>query len=44
MLDRTDFGITAYPHSIGHGVSLWLEIEAVRDDSNRTREANDAAQ
>ena len=44
MLDRTDFGMTAYPNSIGHSVSLWLEIEAIRDESVPTKEANDAAQ
>jgi polyisoprenoid-binding protein YceI len=31
-LDRTAFGITAFPHAIGHGVSAWLELEAIRDD------------
>jgi polyisoprenoid-binding protein YceI len=33
MLDRTTFGITAFPDSIGHGVSVWIELEAIRDDS-----------
>ena len=32
MLDRTDYGITAFPHSIGHRVMVWLELEAIRDD------------
>ena len=31
-LDRTDFGITAHPGSIGRHVTLWLELEAIRDD------------
>ncbi len=31
-LDRNDFGITANPNSIGAHVSLWLELEALRDD------------
>ncbi|KQZ71173.1 polyisoprenoid-binding protein [Rhodanobacter sp. Root561] len=32
MLDRNDYGITANPNSIGAQVSVWLELEAVRDD------------
>ena len=32
MLDRDAFGITAYSDSIGHQVSVWLELEAIRDD------------
>lgn len=31
-LNRDDFGITAFDRSIGHHVTLWLELEAVRDD------------
>ncbi|WP_426700764.1 YceI family protein [Rhodanobacter sp. Col0626] len=31
-LDRSSFGITANPGSIGGQVSVWLELEAVRDD------------
>ena len=31
-LDRTDFGMTANPGSIGRRVTLWLELEAIRDD------------
>ncbi|TAL85066.1 MAG: YceI family protein [Rhodanobacter sp.] len=31
-LDRRDFGITAYPDSIGQHVTIWLQIEAIRDD------------
>ena len=31
MLDRNDYGITANPNSIGAQVSVWLELEAVRD-------------
>ncbi|GAA0701798.1 polyisoprenoid-binding protein YceI [Dyella sp. SG562] len=32
-LDRNDFGITASPHSIGRNVTVWLELEAILDDS-----------
>lgn len=32
-LDRADFGIDAYAHSIGASVNLWFELEATRDDS-----------
>jgi polyisoprenoid-binding protein YceI len=32
MLDRTDFGMTAFKGSIGQGVSVWLELEAIKDD------------
>jgi polyisoprenoid-binding protein YceI len=42
MLDRTDFGMTYHPGSIGRSVSLWLEIEAIREE--RTPEGADAAQ
>lgn len=31
-LDRNDFGIRANPNSIGANVSVWLELEALRDD------------
>ncbi len=31
MLDRTDFGMDAYSRSIGEHVSVWLELEAIRD-------------
>jgi len=31
-LDRTAFGMTANPGSIGQHVTVWLEIEAIRDD------------
>ena len=31
-LDRTDFGITANPNSIGRTVTVWLELEAILDD------------
>lgn len=36
MLNRNDFGITATPNSIGQSVSLWLELEAIQDDPNRS--------
>lgn len=42
MLDRTDFGMTAHSGSIGQHVSVWLEIEAIREE--RQRENTDAAQ
>jgi polyisoprenoid-binding protein YceI len=42
MLDRTDFGMTANQGSIGQHVSVWLEIEAIREE--RKREDTDAAQ
>lgn len=32
MLDRNDFGMDAYSRSIGEHVSVWLELEAIRDD------------
>jgi polyisoprenoid-binding protein YceI len=40
MLDRKAFGMTAYGGSIGQQVSVWLELEGVRDDdaSRSTRE------
>jgi polyisoprenoid-binding protein YceI len=31
-LDRKAFGITAFGSSIGQQVSVWLELEAIRDD------------
>ncbi|OOG45427.1 YceI family protein [Rhodanobacter sp. C01] len=33
MLDRDAFGMTAFAGSIGHQVSVWLEIEAIRGDT-----------
>jgi polyisoprenoid-binding protein YceI len=30
-LDRNDFGMHAYPGSIGAHVSVWLELEAIPD-------------
>ena len=35
-LNRDDFGITATPNSIGHGISVWLELEAIQDDHVKT--------
>ncbi|WP_082190349.1 YceI family protein [Frateuria defendens] len=32
MLDRTDFGITSNPGSVGRDVMVWLEVEAIRDE------------
>ena len=32
MLDRNDFGMTAFKGSIGQNVSVWLELEAIKDD------------
>lgn len=40
MLNRDDFGITANAHSIGHGVSVWLELEAVQDDHLNTHQGS----
>ncbi|WP_266159400.1 YceI family protein [Dyella silvatica] len=40
MLDRTDFGITANQGSIGRSVSVWLELEAIRDDAVQTDSTN----
>lgn len=42
MLDRADFGMTTTQGSIGQHVSVWLEIEAIRED--RDPESTDAAQ
>ncbi|MEO8997841.1 MAG: YceI family protein [Rhodanobacter sp.] len=36
MLDREAFGITAYAGSIGQQVSVWLELEAIRDEHATT--------
>ncbi len=36
MLQREDYGITATPNSIGHGVSVWLELEAIQEDNHRS--------
>lgn len=32
MLDRNDFGMHAFAGSIGAHVSIWLELEAIRDN------------
>ncbi|WP_267222383.1 YceI family protein [Dyella silvae] len=40
MLQRDDFGMTSNANSIGHSVSVWLELEAVQDDHiNTTKES-----
>jgi polyisoprenoid-binding protein YceI len=31
MLNRNDFGMHAYAGSIGEHVSVWLELEAIRE-------------
>jgi polyisoprenoid-binding protein YceI len=31
-LDRRTFGMTSFPGSIGQQVTVWLELEAIRDD------------
>lgn len=36
MLHRDDFGITGNANSIGHSVSVWLELEAVQDEHANT--------
>lgn len=43
-LDRNDYGITATPNSIGHSVTVWLELEAILDDSAKpaTAKPNDS--
>jgi polyisoprenoid-binding protein YceI len=33
-LDRKAFGMTAYGGSIGQQVSVWLELEGIRDDGD----------
>ncbi|WP_460875309.1 YceI family protein [Rhodanobacter koreensis] len=33
LLDRDAFGMTSFAGSIGHQVSVWLEIEAIRSDA-----------
>jgi polyisoprenoid-binding protein YceI len=33
MLDRTDFGISSNPVAVGRSVAVWLELEAVLDDT-----------
>jgi polyisoprenoid-binding protein YceI len=40
-LDRTDFGITGNANSIGHDVSIWLEIEAIRGDAPTSKKEPD---
>jgi polyisoprenoid-binding protein YceI len=37
-LDRTLFGMTSSPNSIGRSVNVWLEVEAIRGDGASTRE------
>lgn len=32
-LDRRTFGMTAFPRSLGDQVTVWLELEAIRDDN-----------
>jgi polyisoprenoid-binding protein YceI len=44
MLDRTDFGMTSNLGSIGRSASLWLEIEAIREERAPAQEPADAAQ
>jgi len=39
MLNRDDYGITATPNSIGHGVSVWLELEAIQEDQAHSKES-----
>ena len=38
QLDRRDFGITAFGHSIGDQVDVWLQLEAIRDDNATSKE------
>ena len=37
-LDRTLFGMTSNPNSIGRTVAVWLEIEAIRGDGASSKE------
>jgi polyisoprenoid-binding protein YceI len=37
-LDRTLFGMTSNPNSIGRPVTVWLEIEAIRGDGAGSKE------
>lgn len=37
-LDRTLFGMTSNPNSIGRPVTVWLEIEAIRGDGAEAKE------
>lgn len=37
-LDRTLFGMTSNPNSIGRQVTVWLEIEAIRGDGTGSKE------
>jgi polyisoprenoid-binding protein YceI len=39
-LDRTAFGITAFPNAIGHDVAIWLELEGIRDSQTSTNKEN----
>lgn len=34
-INRDDYGITATPNSIGHNVALWMELEAIQDDTKK---------
>ncbi|WP_430391319.1 YceI family protein [Dyella sp. 20L07] len=36
MLNRDDFGITANANSIGHTIGVWLELEAIEDNTMDT--------
>jgi polyisoprenoid-binding protein YceI len=40
MLTREDFGITGNANSIGHSVSIWLELEAIQDDHATTHQGS----
>lgn len=39
MLERADFGVDAYAHSIGASVNVWLELEAIRDEGKPVKGA-----
>lgn len=34
-LQREDFGIDAFAHSIGHDVTVWMELETIRGDDEK---------
>ena len=39
-LQRETFGIDAFANSIGHDVTIWMELEAIRGDDPKTRDAS----
>ena len=35
-LNRDDFGMVSNANSVGHGVSVWLELEAIQEDPGKS--------